>query len=298
MKQSFYSQIASNKRRTFFLIFFFIVVVIGLGYIFSQLMYWGWPGIILISIFAIIFPIISYYNSDKVALAVSKAKPARKPEHAHLINTVEGLAIAAGIPIPRVYVIEDAAPNAFATGRDPQHSAIAVTTGLLQKMDRYELEGVIAHEMSHIKNYDIRVMTIVVMLVGIVAILSNVFIRSLWFGGGRSRDNRGGGNLGMILMLVGIALAILSPLIAQLIKFAISRKREYLADASGAMLTRHPSGLASALKKIAADHNQLKTATNATAHLFISNPFKKKSFSALFSTHPPIEERVKRLEEM
>jgi heat shock protein HtpX len=297
MRKDFYEHIESNKRRTFFLIILFIIIVGALGYFLSQWFAWGWTGIILISLFAIIFPIISYYNSDKMALAVSGAKPAKKPEHAHLINVVEGLAIAAGIKAPKVYVIESKAPNAFATGRDPEHSAIAVTTGLLEKLDRYELEGVVAHEMSHIGNYDIRVMTIVVMLVGIIAIMSNVFMRSMWFGGGRSNNRNSGGNLGAILLIVGIVLAILSPLIAQLIKLAVSRKREYLADASGAKLTRHPDGLASALRKIASDTNQLKTATNATAHLFISNPFKKKG-SSLWSTHPPIKERIKRLEEM
>jgi len=298
MKQSFYQQIAGNKRKTIFLILVFVIIVIGLGYIFSRILVWGWTGIILISIFAIVFPLISYYNSDKVALAVNKAKPAKKPEYTYLINTVEGVAIAAGIPAPKVYVIDDPAPNAFATGRDPAHSSIAVTTGLLQKMDRYELEGVIGHEMSHIKNYDIRVMTLVVMLIGMVVLLSNVFLRSFLWGGGRSRSNRQGGNLGAILVLVGIVLAVLSPFIAQLIKFAISRKREYLADASGAMLTRNPKGLANALRKISSDNHQLKTATNATAHLFISNPFKKGNFSNLFSTHPPIKLRIKKLEEM
>lgn len=251
----------------------------------------------MISLFAIIFPIISYYNSDKVALAVSGAKPARKPEHAQLINIVESLAIAAGVPAPNAYVINDPAPNAFATGRDPKHSSIAVTTGLLDKMDKYELEGVISHEMSHVKNFDIRLMTIVVMLVGIVAIISNVFMRSLWWGGVKSSDERSG-NISAVFLIVGLALAVLSPIIAELIRFAISRKREYLADASGAMLTRYPEGLANALKKIAKDQNQLKTATNATAHLFISNPFKKRAFSSLFSTHPPIELRIKKLEEM
>lgn len=297
MKESFYSQIDSNKRKTAFLIAMFVIVVIAVGYVFSKAFLWGWPGVALISVFAIIFPIISYYNSDKVALAVSGARQARKPEHAQLINIVESLSIAAGVPAPEVYVINDPAPNAFATGRDPKHSSIAVTTGLLEKMDKYELEGVIAHEMSHVRNLDIRLMTIVVMLVGVISILSNVFMRSLWYGGAKSSDERSG-NIGIIFMVIGLVLAILSPIIAELIKFAVSRKREYLADASGAMLTRYPEGLANALKKIAKDQNQLKTASSATAHLFISNPFKKKSFSNLFSTHPPIELRIKKLENM
>jgi heat shock protein HtpX len=275
------------------------MIVIMLGYVFSAVMEWGVVGVILISLFAIIFPIISYYNSDKIALSMSNAKPARKPEHAHLINAVEGIAIAAGIPAPKVYVIEDSAPNAFATGRDPKNSSIAVTTGLLAKMDRSELDGVISHEMSHIKNYDIRVMTIVVMLIGIISVLSRIFLRSLSNSSG-NRNNRNGNGFGMILVLAGVVLAVLSPIAAELIKFAVSRKREYLADASGAMLTRHPAGLASALRKIEADSNQLKSANSATAHLFISNPFKKKSFSFsnLLTTHPPIKERIRRLEEM
>ena len=241
----------------------------------------------------------SYYNSDKLVLAMSRAREVSPKEYPHLYNTVEGLAIAAGMPKPRLYVIDDTAPNAFATGRDPDHSVIAVTTGLLEKMDRLELEGVVGHEMSHIRNYDIRFMTLTVVLVGVVVLLSDWLLRSFWWGG-RSREEGNGGGF-IILMVIGLVMAILAPVIAQLIKLAISRRREYLADANGALLTRYPAGLASALKKIAADPEPLEVANKATAHLYISPP-KQRGLTGkvreLWSTHPPTEERIKRLEAM
>ena len=242
-----------------------------------------------------------YYSSDKIVLAISRARPVTKEEYPYLFNTVEGLAIAAGIPAPRCYVIDDSAPNAFATGRNPQHSVICVTTGLLQKMNRLELEGVIAHEMSHIKNYDVLLQTVAVVMVGIVALLSDWMLRSFWWGGGRKRDReKGGGSAGVIIFTLGLVLAILSPLVAQLIQLAISRRREFLADANGAMLTRYPAGLASALKKLAADPEPLEVANKATAHLYIVNPLKnvKGRVNKLFSTHPPVEERIAALEKM
>ena len=226
-----------------------------------------------------------------------------KEEYPYLYNVVEGLAIAAGVPAPRCYVIDDTAPNAFATGRNPQHAVICVTTGILQKLDRVELEGVVAHEMSHIKNYDIRLQTVVVVMAGVVALLSDWMLRSFFWGGGRrrgGREGRGGGGAGAILVVVGLALALLAPLFATIIQLAVSRKREFLADASGAMLTRYPAGLASALRKISADTEPLEAANKATAHLYIVNPLKdiKGAVNKLFSTHPPIEERIAALEKM
>jgi len=251
---------------------------------------------------SIVWALVSYFASDKITLAMSGAKEVTAKEYPRLVHEVEETSITAGLPTPRIYVINDSAPNAFATGRDPKHASIAVTTGLLDKLDKAELEGVIAHEMSHIGNYDIRLMTVTVVLVGTVALLSDWFLRWSWFGG-RRRDDREGDQLGAILAVVAIVLAILSPVIAQLIQLAISRKREYLADASGALLTRYPEGLASALKKISADKEPLEVANKATAHLYISNPLKNVHsgvgwFANLFNTHPPIEDRIRRLEQM
>jgi len=251
-------------------------------------------------IFAGIISFGSYYYSDKMILSLSKAKQIKKEDNPLLFNTVENLCIGAGLPMPKIYIIDDSAPNAFATGRDPKHSVTCVTTGILEKLNRIELEGVIAHELSHIKNYDIRVMAIVVILVGLVALMADFFMRSLWFGGSRRDSNKG--NAQGIFLLIGIVLAILSPIAASLIQLAVSRKREYLADASGVLLTRYPEGLASALEKIAGDKEPLEAANNATAHLYIANPFKGKIqgnwFANLFNTHPPIEERIRILRSM
>jgi heat shock protein HtpX len=245
---------------------------------------------------------IGYYQSDRIVLGISRAKPVTKEEYPYLYNVVEGLAIAAGIPTPRCYVIDDTAPNAFSTGRKPETAVICVTSGLLQKLNRVELEGVIAHEMSHIKNFDIRLQTLVVVMAGVVALLSDWMLRTFWWGGGRRRGRgRGGdGAAGGVFILVGLALAVLSPVIATIIQLAISRKREFLADASGAMLTRYPAGLASALRKISADAEPLEAANKATAHLYIVNPLKDpgKGLNRLFSTHPPVEERIAALEKM
>ncbi len=298
-----YDEISSNKWKTYLLFFLFLLLVMAIGYVFDIVFDLGYLGIFFAVAFTLIWSLISYFSGDKVVLALSGAKPANKSEHAYLINTVEGLSIAAGLPMPKVYVINDNAINAFATGRDPKHSSIAVTTGALGKLNRQELEGVIAHEMSHIKNYDIRTMLFAAVLVGIVAILSDFLLRGfLWGGAGKDRDNKGGGNLQLAFIAIGLVLAILAPLIANLIKLAISRKREYLADASGALLSRHPKGLADALRKISKENMPVKNATNATAHLYIANPFKKGGVFSfvhnLFSTHPPLEDRIRKLEAM
>jgi len=294
-----YEQIASNKRKSFLLVFCFIAFIFLLAWLFEQLAGMGTGGLVLAFIIASISAFAGYYASDKIVLAISRARPVTKEEFPYLYNVVEGLAIAAGIPAPRCYVIEDTAPNAFATGRNPKNSVICVTTGLLEKMNRVELEGVISHEMSHIKNYDVLVQTLTVVMVGVIALMSDWILRSfLW--GGRRKGGRDKGGAGAILIVVGLVLAVLSPIISQLIRLAISRKREFLADASGAMLTRYPPGLASALRKLDADTEPLEAANKATAHLYIVNPLKdiKGKVNRLFSTHPPIEERIAALEKM
>ncbi len=295
-----YEQIAANKRKSALLVFLFVLVIFLLGYAFDALTGWGAAGLVAAVAFALISALGGYYASDKIALAISRARPAAKDEFPHLVNVVEGLAIAAGVPAPRCYVIDDTAPNAFATGRDPKNSVICVTTGLLQKMDRAELEGVVAHEMSHIRNFDIRLMTLVVVMVGIMALLSDWILRSFLWGGRIRRSSRDKSGAGAILIVVGLLLAVLAPVAAALIRTAISRKREFLADASAAQLTRYPAGLASALRKIAADTEPLEAANKATAHLYIANPLldHKGRVNRLFSTHPPIEERIAALEKM
>ena len=274
----------------------FLVFVVAIGYFISW--YWESPGFLYVAIFfALVMNITSYWYSDKISLSLARAVPAKREENLQLFQVVENLAITAGLPMPRLYIIPDAAPNAFATGRDKNHAAVAVTQGLLDMMDKNELSGVLAHELSHIGNRDILLSTVVVVLVGFIAILANIFTRSIWFGGGRRRgnDREGGGQLGAILAIVGIVFVILSPIVAQLIQLAISRKREFLADADGALLTRYPEGLASALQKIQSYVQPMATANNATAHLYISNPFGAKAgagIAKLFMTHPPTQERI------
>ena len=294
-----YEQIASNRRRSVFLILLLVLIIVGIAYVFGLYYDLGAYVVIPAAVFALLMSWGSYYYSDKIVLRMSGAKPVNRKQEPYLWNTVEGLSIAAGLPMPRLYVIEDSAPNAFATGRDPSHAALAVTQGLLDKMSRLELEGVVGHEMAHIQNYDIRFMTLVSVLVGTVVLLSDWMLRSLRYGRGRRRRSRAGGAAG-IVMLIGLVFVILSPIIAQLMRFALSRRREFLADASGAMLTRYPEGLASALEKIAADPEPLEVANKATAHLYIWNPLKdhRGRMNRLFSTHPPVEERVRRLREM
>ena len=298
-----YEQIASNKRKSIFLIFFFLVLIAALGWVFGQITEFGSYALIPAVVIALLMTWGSYYYSDKIVLAVSKARPVTKQEYPYLYNIVEGLALAAGLPKPRCYVIADTAPNAFASGRNPEKAVVVVTEGLLKKLNRAELEGVIAHEMSHIKNYDIRVQTLAVVMVGVVVLLSDWILRSFLWGGRRRRSSdKNSGNAGAILIIVALALAVLSPLIAQLLKMAVSRKREFLADADGAMLTRYPPGLASALKKLSADKESLEVANKATAHMYIINPLKDHKRGAgmakLFSTHPPVEERIAALEKM
>lgn len=274
----------------------FFLVVIGLGWAFSYI--FESPLILIIAVvIAVVMNVGSFWFSDKLALSTSGAKVADEKQYLELHRIVENLAITSGLPKPRVYIINDPAPNAFATGRDYKNAAIAVTTGLLSMMDRSELEGVIAHELSHVKNRDTLVMTVVVVLLGFVTLLSDFFLRSMLYSGGGG-DNGGDGRLRIILIIAGFALAIFSPIIARLIQFAISRRREFLADASGALMTRYPEGLASALKKIGAYKAPMRRANHATAHLFIGNPFGSKAtkgMNKLFSTHPPIEDRVSAL---
>lgn len=295
-----YEQIARNKWKSFFLIIFFLCLVFALSWVFGELTGLGPHGLVIAVIIAVAMTFGSYYASDKIVLAISKAKPVKKEDYPYLYNVVEGLTIAAGLPKPRCYIIDDTAPNAFASGRNPKNSVIVVTKGLLEKLNRAELEGVIAHEMSHIKNYDILVQTLAVVMVGIVALLSDWILRTLFWGRGRRRSDSKGRGGAEIFIVVGLVLAILSPMIAQLLRLAISRKREFLADANGALLTRYPPGLASALRKLAADREPLEAANKATAHLYIVNPLKdfKGKVNKLFSTHPPAEERIAALEKM
>lgn len=291
-----YQQIDSNKRKTVLLMMIFIVFILLLGWIFGEMTDLGYGGLILAIIISFFMTLTSYFAGDKIALASSGAKEIQKQDNPYVYRMVENLCITAGLPLPKVYIINDPNINAFATGRDPQHASIAITYGAINKLENEELEGVIAHELSHIKNYDIRLMMVVLVLVGIIALLADWMIRSTF----RSKSDRKG-NLGVILFIVGIILVILSPLIAQLIQLAISRKREYLADADGSLLTRYPQGLANALEKIGKENVQpMLKANNATAHLFIANPFgqTKRFLSGLFSTHPPLEDRIAKLRTM
>lgn len=298
MHKDIYSQIGANKSKSVFLIGVFLILIIAFGWVISG--YYGNPVILYIAVLiSFVQAWVGYFYSDKIALATAHATPVTGKENREtkqLLNMIQNLTITAGVPMPKVYLINDSAPNAFATGRDPQHASIAVTTGLIEKLEDEELQGVLAHELSHIRNYDIRVMSLVVVLVGIIAVVSDFFLRSMFWGGRRSNDNDNNGN--GIMIVVALVLAILAPIAATLIQLAVSRKREYLADASGALLTRYPEGLASALQKISADKEPLEVANRGTAHLYISNPLKNINPKSWFSTHPPIEERIKRLREM
>jgi len=291
-----YSQIDANKRKTWLLIVLFTIVIVGLGWVLGEAGGIGNGGIVLAVMLATVMNLIAYFKGDSVALATAGAKQIKKADNPKLYRMVENLSITAGIPMPKVYVMNDPSANAFAAGRDPEHASVAVTTGLLNIMEDNELEGVLAHELSHIKNYDIRVMTIVIVLVGVVMLLSDILLRMAFRGNG-NRDNRAA----LVMIVIGVVLAILSPIFAELIKLAVSRSREYLADASGALLTRYPEGLASALEKIAKHDRPLKRANHATAHLFLANPFDPhvaKKFESMFSTHPPIEDRIAKLRGM
>ncbi|MBU0648869.1 M48 family metallopeptidase [Patescibacteria group bacterium] len=295
-----YKQIDSNKTRTVILMVIFIVFILALGYVFGEISEFGYWGVALAIVISVSMALLSYYRGDKIALWTAGAKPITQKGNPYVYRLVENLCITAGLPLPKIHIVNEPAPNAFATGRDPKHASIALTTGLIESLENEELEGVIAHELSHIKNYDIRLMMVVLVLVGIIALLANWMFRISFYGhGGRRRE--GGGQLALIILVIGVALAILSPVIAELMKLAVSRKREYLADASGALLTRYPEGLAKALEKIAAYPKPMARANNATAHLFISSPFgpqPKKWMTKLFSTHPPIKDRITKLREM
>ena len=289
-----YDQKGSNIRKTWFLFTTFLIVVIAIGWLFSRV--YGNPSILYFAvIFSVLMNVIAYWYSDKIVLKMAKAVPVEKKDSPELYNIVENLCITAGLPMPKIYLIRESQPNAFATGRNSKHAVVAVTEGLLEKLDRSELEGVIAHELSHIGNRDMLLSTVIVVLVGFISILSDMFLRSMFFGG--RRDSReGGGQAQAVLMIVGIVLAILAPIAAILIQLAISRKREFLADASGALLTRYPEGLASALQKISSDSTPMRAANNTTAHLWLDDPFKGKKKTSwlhkLFMTHPPTEKRI------
>ncbi len=294
-----YTQQDKNVHKTWFLMAVFLAVVVALGYFLSY--YYNNPGILYFAIiFSIIMNIVSYWYSDKIVTKLAGAKEVPdEGQWKDLHNVVENLAITAGLPKPRVFVIEDPAPNAFATGRNKEHAVVAVTTGLLAMMNKTELEGVISHELSHVGNRDILLSTVVVVLVGFISILANIFTRSMWVGGGQQNDNRDSGGFGAALMILGVIFVVLSPIIATLIQLAISRKREYLADASGALLTRYPEGLASALEKIGKYTRPMQRRMDAIAHLYIADPGGKRSrIARLFMTHPPIEDRIAILREM
>ncbi|MEK6843072.1 MAG: M48 family metallopeptidase [Candidatus Micrarchaeota archaeon] len=287
-----YDQISQNKMKSYLYIAFFVLLIYVLAYVFGIMTGFG-EGITAIAILlAVVMTVGTYYYSDKIVLSTVGARVAEKKEFPYLYNTVEGLAIAAGIPMPRLFVIDNDAINAFATGRDPKNAIIVVNTGAIKKLNRQELEGVIAHEMSHIKNYDIRMMMLAAVMVGAIAIISDIMLRSGFRGGGGGK--KGGG----AILIVGLVLAILSPIFAKLVQLAISRNREYLADASGALLTRYPEGLASALSKIKNDSTNMPNVSEAIAPLFISNPLNKRFLGNLFSTHPPLDDRIAILRKM
>ena len=301
-----YEQIASNRRRTWLLIAGAVVLLGAVGYALGLWAGSGPVGLVVASVIALVMAVGSYRFGDRVVLASARAKEVTPQEQPRLHNIVEGLSIAAGIPKPRVYLVPEAAPNAFATGRDPEHASIAVTEGLLQSLNRVELEGVVGHELAHVVDRDILVGTVVATLAGAVILLSEFFMRSWWWGGfrGRRGGDRGGGGAEAIIFAIGLVLLVLAPIFAQVIRFSVSRQREYLADAQGALLTRYPPGLASALRKIgAASAIPMHSANNATAHLWLNQPSRAQgegvgTLERLFSTHPPIQDRIRRLEEM
>lgn len=296
-----YNAISANIWKSYFIIALFVLFAGTVAYIIGQATGYGSSWGILIFIMAIAYSFISYFYSDKIVLATSGAKEIKEKDNPELFHIVENLSIGDGLPMPRVYIINDPSPNAFATGRDPKHAAVAATAGILARLNKAELEGVLAHELSHVKNYDTRLMAITAVMVGFISLLTNMFMNTLFWGGFRNNDERNNNSQG-IFIIIALILAILAPIIATLIQLAVSRKRELLADASGALLTRYPEGLASALEKISSDPRPMRNASEATAHLFIVNPFKNKGFNGwltnAFSTHPPIEERIKILRSM
>ncbi len=286
-----YDQITWNKRKSYLYILFFVLLIFALVYFFGLMTGMGEFIFIFAIIIAVLMTVGTYYYSDQIVLKTVNARPLEKNEFPFVFHTIEGLAIAAGIPKPKAYVIEDESINAFATGRDPEHAVVVINTGAIKKLKRLELEGVLAHEMSHVKNYDIRMMMLAAVMVGSIGILAHMMLRMSFFRGGRGKGSG-------YLVIVGIVLAILAPIFAKLVQLAISRKREYLADASGALLTRYPAGLADALERIKNDKTQMENMSDAVAPLFISNPLNKRIAGDLFSTHPPLEERIKLLRKM
>ncbi len=298
---SLYTHRSENIRKTWFIFAAFLVIVIGIGWVFTQV--YGDSSILYFAvIFSVVMSFISYWWSDKLVLAMSRARPVDRQNARELYQVVENLCITAGLPTPKIYIIDEASPNAFATGRNAEHAVVAVTSGLLERLNKTELEGVIAHELSHIGNHDMLISTAVVVLVGFISLLADFFRRSMFFGGFRRRNDREG-NASAIFMVLAIVLSILAPIAAMLMQFAISRRREFLADASGALLTRYPDGLISALEKISRDPNPLRVATNTTAHLWFDDPFDKPGqkvswLTKLFLTHPPVEERIDALRGM
>ena len=301
-----YEQISRNKRKTVLLVLFMLLLFAGVGYALGYLVAnAGLVGLVVAFVVVLVMSFVSYRWGDRLVLASARAKEVTPEEQPRLHNIVEGLSIAAGIPKPRVYLIPETAPNAFATGRDPEHSSVAVTEGLLGIMNRVELEGVLAHELSHVVDRDILLGTVIATLVGVIVLVAEIMLRWFWWGGfgGRRGSDKSGGAAGIVFAAIGVVLLILAPLFAQIIKFAVSRRREYLADAQGAMLTRYPPGLASALRKIAAAPHAMRSANNATAHLWLDQPSRVQGESMgflerLFSTHPPIQERIRILDEM
>jgi len=298
----FEERIRENKRNTLLLmsLFFIILAILGgfMGYLFTGVKEGAVSGALMLLLFSILWFVVAYYSGGEMVLRINGAMEVDKSYNRRLFNVVEEMSIAAGLPMPRVFVIRSDMPNAFATGRDPQHSAVAVTTGLLEKLNRDELQGVIAHEMSHIRNYDIRLMMLIAVLVGVIVIVSEVLLRVIWYAGPSLARSRRGGSAGLILIVIGAVIAIVAPIAAYIIQFATSRQREYLADASAAELTRYPEGLASALRKIAYDTSPMRHASKATQHLYIVNPLMRFGATGLFATHPPIEERIRRLRAM
>lgn len=291
-----YNQITQNKRKSFFLMLIFIAVIALLSWVWSQYSDAGSSMVVFAVILASLMSLMSFYAGDKLALSSAGAKEIKQEDNPYVWRLVENLSITAGLPMPKVYLINDANMNAFATGRDPEHASVALTTGIIQGLENEELEGVIAHELSHIKNYDIRVMMVVIVCIGIITLLSDWLLHSFLWRGNKDSDNKANA----AIMLIGFILAILSPLFAQLIQMAVSRKREFLADASGALLTRYPEGLAKALEKISAQNSihPLRKVNKATAHLYFANPFKTENINKLFSTHPPVIDRIKALRSM
>jgi len=299
-----FEQIAQNKRASILLSFMMLLILAALGYLVGEAVAgpgFGTRGIIVAGVFGLVFGLFSYYSGSSLVLAISRAKRIEKADHPVLFNVVEEMTISAGLPMPRIYIIEDTATNAFASGRDPEHAAVTVTRGLLDKLNRDQLQGVIAHELSHIRNYDVLFATVIAIQVGVIALICDFFLRYTFWGGGRRRSSREkGGGSGAIILVLALVLAILAPLFSKLLQLAISRQREYLADASAAELTRYPEGLAQALEVISGDQEVLEAANRATQHLYIANPLKGKQRAgkSVFSTHPPIEERIERLREV